>query len=108
MTTSIDARKYVGSGFPSDEGARLARGLLDLPQAWWDSDSEIDLRELPSALLISSFFNGALQAIHDARPAALARARKFKWRVKYDFQRENIEQWMKSFTPVTPKPSAHA
>jgi hypothetical protein len=92
------ASEIVEAGFPPDEGERLAAKLLNATDTNWE-DLTIDLRGLPSGLLISAFFNAFLQEIYDRRPNLLKQARTIKWRVTYDFQEANIKQWMSDFAP---------
>jgi hypothetical protein len=53
-------------------------------------------------MLISAFFRGVLQTVHDQRPAELARARSIRWLLNYDFQRESVVGWMLEFEPLEP------
>jgi len=96
----FNANEKLGTGFPPDEGKNLAELLLQKGDVTWD-DLEIDLSALPAALLISAFFNGFLQKIHDKRPDLLSTCRKIHWRVAFEFQKSNIDRWMKDFTPRT-------
>lgn len=98
MTTTIDATQIVKRAFPPEEGAALAQTLLAKSDTDW-SDLVIDLRALPSSLLISAFFNSFLQTIYQQQPTLLERARKIRWEVKFPFQRENVTDWMKKFEP---------
>ena len=103
----INARKYVKTGFPPDEGAKFAGILLDMPELDWKS-LELDVTECTPSLLISAFINGFLQAILDRKPDLLPTARKIKWKVTYEFQRENIAKWVKQFRDLREVPDGLA
>lgn len=94
----INAKDIVGTDFPPDEGAHLADELLKRGSL---EGLTVDLRELPPSLVISAFFNGFLQFIFGRNPTMLELARRVRWEVKFDFQRENIARWMKDFKPYT-------
>ena len=94
----IDGRDVVGRGFPPDEGKKLAEALLARTPDW--SDLEIDLSEIAPALLISAFFNGFLQAVHEQKPELLESAKKVKWVMQYEFQLANVKKWMEHFKPT--------
>jgi len=96
---AINARRHVGTGFPPDEGRVLAESLLSDDQVDWN-DLVVDLRGCPPGLLISAFFNGFLQCVHENNPALLTAAKSITWDVKFDFQKENIKTWIKNFEPV--------
>ena len=93
----IRARDLIGTGFPPEEGGLLARKLLEKGSEVDWKDLSIDVRDLPSSLLISAFFNGFLQEIVDKNASLLGLARKTKWVLEFDFQRENVERWMSDF-----------
>jgi hypothetical protein len=100
-TQTINARPLVGNGFPPDAGAHLARRLIaDGEIRRWD-ELEIDLMGCPPSLLISAFFNGFLQEVWDGKPDLLDQARKIKWKLSFDFQRDSVKQWMRDFKPYT-------
>lgn len=94
----INATEIVGVGFPPDEGKKLAARLLSADGTNWD-DLEIDVTTLAPSLLISAFFNGFLQTIFDKSAPLLEQARKVRWRLRFDFQKANVEKWMKHFKP---------
>jgi hypothetical protein len=94
----IKASEHVGRGFPPEEGKRLAQALLHLEVEW--NGLEIDVSDLAPALLISAFFNGFLQEIHDRNSALLDKARSVKWIMQFPFQSENVDTWMKHFKPT--------
>jgi len=97
--TMIDGHKMVGTGFPTDEGRRLAELLLrDGTQM---ERLEVDLTQCDSGLLISAFFNAFLQAMHEKGADFLDKARKISWRLEFDFQRRNVSEWMQDFQPYT-------
>ena len=99
MITMINAKSHVGTGFPPQEGAKLASILMtDLEK---HGPLTVDLRSCSPALLISAFFNGFLQKIHDDRPELLETARQTKWLLAHEFQKENVATWMKDFKPQT-------
>lgn len=99
--TLIDAKQIVKPTFPPDEGASLARALLADNATDWD-DLTVDLSALPASLLISAFFNAYLQTVHETKPALLAVARRTKWKLKFQFQTNNVLDWMTKFQPYTP------
>jgi hypothetical protein len=96
----VDARKHVGISFPTEEGARLADSLLQLESDW--SQLSIDLRTMPAGLLISAFFNGFLQRVHEKKPELLPTARIVKWQLAHPFQEKNVREWMRDFQPQGP------
>lgn len=97
----IDAKAIVQLGVPEEEGARLACALLERKVDL--VSSIVDLSDLPAALLISAFFNGYLQYFvkHQAKHLDVARATQ--WRLKHDFQKQNVARWMKDFKPFVPE-----
>ncbi|MDE2807500.1 MAG: hypothetical protein OXN90_03705 [Gemmatimonadota bacterium] len=99
MTTEIVGSELVGNEFPPEEGARLAKTLLDRDVDW--QHITVDLRGLPPSLLISAFFNGFLAAINGERPDLLQSAKKIRWVLDHDFQYENVRRWMKGFVVAT-------
>ncbi|MEZ4297741.1 MAG: hypothetical protein R3B70_22480 [Polyangiaceae bacterium] len=98
LAKDINANAICGTGFPTDEGTRLADNLLSQVNLDW-SDVTIDVQKLPSGLLISAFFNGFLQRIYDTQPELLEKARSVRWILKFAFQRENVSRWMADFKP---------
>lgn len=94
----IDAAKYVDRGFPPDEGKRLADALMASAGVPWDG-LEIDVTGLPPVMLISAFFNGFLQAIHEKRADLLDKARAVRWTMQFPFQTEHVHRWMTNFKP---------
>ena len=98
MITEIEGFKLVGTHFPPEEGARLARKLIDQDVDW--EELQVDLRGLPPSLLISGFFNGFLAAISKDRPELLTNARKINWVLDHDFQIDNVRRWMTGFEAV--------
>ena len=101
--SGIKADEIVGRGFPTDEGERLAKALLDNPQFNWARDL-VDLTGCDSALLISAFFNAFLQTVHDRDARLLDQARQIQWQLEFDFQQENVSTWMKDFEPHSLQP----
>jgi hypothetical protein len=96
--TVVDANAICGTGFPTDEGIKLADALLERSDLVW-KQVVVDVHHLPPGLLISAFFNGFLQRVFEKRPARLSDAREVKWILAFGFQRENVAEWMKSFIP---------
>ncbi len=94
----VNAKRLVGKGFPTDEGEELARALLGKADLDFYSLT-VDLTHCDSALLISAFFNAFLQEIFNQRPDLLDVARKIDWELEFDFQRENVGEWMHDFQP---------
>ena len=95
MTTRINGSGIVGKQFPPEEGANLAKTLLDGDIDW--DDLTIDLKGLPASLLISAFFNGFLATINLKQPDLLSKAQKIAWEFDHDFQQENAARWIKWF-----------
>ena len=95
MTQQLRAVELIGTRFPPDEGAELARAILGQDLEF--DQLEVDLQGLPPSLLISAFFNGFLAAISRERPELLSRAKKVRWKFDHDFQYENANRWMKGF-----------
>ena len=97
MSKSIEVRKYVGSGFPPDEGEKLANILLK--EDTWDGLT-LDVRGCQNGVLISSFVNAFLQRIADRQQDRLPAARKLEWTTAFEFQSENIRTWVERFEPA--------
>ena len=98
MPQEIRGREILGNSFPPEEGALLAKEILNQDL---DFDQlEVDLTGLPAALLISAFFNGFLAAISAERPELLPKAKKIAWKFDHDFQKKNADIWMKGFKPA--------
>jgi hypothetical protein len=93
----VNARQYVGTGFPPEEGAKLAEVLMG--PGYSVQGASVDLRKCPAGLLISAFFNAFLQRVHEKDPALLDAARKIHWELEYDFQKQNVARWMQDFKP---------
>jgi len=98
MNQPLRAVEYLTTGFPEEMGATFAKRLLadgniEIP------DLQVDLHGLPSRLLISAFFNGFLQAVHELAPEELDNARNIQWLPRFEFQRRTIQTWMDTFTP---------
>lgn len=95
----INASEVVGTGFPTDEGKKLAEQIL----AGHDNldGLTVDVSNCADTLLISAFFNAFLQHVSDQAKEKLEAARKITWVALFSFQNENIETWMKDFQPHT-------
>lgn len=91
----MDAREIVGTGFPPDEGQKLAQHVLKESSDL--QGLEINVCRCPAALLISCFFSSFLTQINDSRPDLLDDARKISWVAKHQFQQDNIARWMEDF-----------
>lgn len=76
----------------------MATSLLTLADLDWE-DLAVDLLMLRSELLISAFFLSFLQCVSEQRPDLIDHARRIRWDVRHDFQRENISRWMRDFVP---------
>lgn len=100
VMSKINAKSIVRNGFPTDEGKRLAEELLRKDGLCFP-ELAVDLTECDSALLISAFFNAFLQTIHEKAPTRLDDAREITWDLEFDFQRENVAEWMKDFEPYS-------
>ncbi|WP_437784434.1 hypothetical protein [Sorangium sp. So ce1097] len=98
MGMPVNARKLVGYGLPSEEGRNLSNALLATADISW-AGLEIDARGLSPGLLISAFFNGFLEGVHENRPALLRKAKRVKWHLSFQFQEENVARWMHDFRP---------
>ena len=98
--TTINALDHIGTGFPPNEGEQLAQELLKHELDW--AALKIDLRKCAPALLISAFFNGFLQYIATASAERLEAAKNIEWLVDFDFQGQNIQQWVENFSPQQP------
>ena len=95
MPYEIKAVEIVDNRFPPEEGADLARALLQKELDW--DKLTVDLKGLPASLLISAFFNGFLAVITADRPELLPKAKRIYWQLDYDFQKENVARWMRGF-----------
>ncbi|MDZ4684639.1 MAG: hypothetical protein SH850_06070 [Planctomycetaceae bacterium] len=100
MMTALNARTIVGTGFPTDEGRKLAKHLLSNPPGPLD-ELDIDLRSCSPVLLISAFFNGFLQQVYESAPQMLDAAKAVSWGLKHKFQQDNVARWMQEFRPST-------
>ena len=94
----VDGNNLVGTGFPTDEGKKLAAELLGRADLEWSS-LVIDVSKCPSSLLISAFFNAFWQEVADESDNLLDTARKIKWQTAFSFQKENILSWASEFNP---------
>lgn len=94
---TINATELIGDGFPTDEGKRLGTSLLESLKTL--ETVEVDLTGCKPVLLISAFFNAVLQTVYDRDPKLLGSARKIKWNLPFEFQRQNVAQWMVDFRP---------
>lgn len=72
----IASSAISGTGFPTEEGRKLAEHVLRQESG----EREVDLRGMSSALLIGGFFFAFLQTVHD-------------------FQEKHVSDWMMSFKP---------
>jgi len=96
--TTMRSIPFSGCGFPTDEGLRLADLVLQNNEVDV-SDLEIDLTACASSLLISAFFNAFLQRVYEQQPSKLDDARSIHWKLKFDFQHKNVDNWMSNFRP---------
>lgn len=89
--------ELVGAGKPSTEGRRLARHLMEQrgDREW--NEVVVDLTGCSAVLLVSAFFNGALQEVHERAPNELEKFRQVRWQAKFAFQQQNIEMWVREF-----------
>lgn len=87
------------SGWPPDEGRKLADAILAAYDPWPSPRIQVNLN-LPAAMLVGTFINSLLQRVHEKRPEALVLARQTKWHAPFAFQRELISGWTASFKPV--------
>lgn len=97
---TIDARQYVGSGFPPSEGELLADKLVAMNLPSWN-ELIVDVSNCPPALLISAFFNAFLQRVFELHPDRLQEARAISWKSRFPFQDKNIKEWIEGFAPYT-------
>jgi hypothetical protein len=98
----IDAREVIGSGFPPNEGERLADWVLK--QSSELSEEQIDLTRCPPALIISAFFNAFLQRIYERNVKLYPVAKQLKWKLRFPFQERNVRDWIESFRPADAYP----
>ena len=97
--TVIDGNRMIGTGFPPDEGVRLAVNLLSKTDLDW-TELTIDLTRGDAAMLISAFFNSFLQTIYEQATERFDEARKIQWTLKYQFQNESVREWICDFEPA--------
>lgn len=96
----IAATDYIdATGWPPDQGRKLADALLAAFSPWPPADEPVNLN-LPAAMLVGTFIHSVLQRVHDLKPEILDLARKTKWHAPFAFQRESIARWVADFTPV--------
>ncbi len=95
---TIDGNRMIGTGFPTDEGARLAENLLAQKGLNWN-ELTIDLTNADAAMLISAFFNSFLQTIHERSTDRLDDAKRIQWKMKFEFQQESVLEWIYDFEP---------
>lgn len=95
--TTVDGAAIVGLGLPAEDGRKLAHAVLDMVGR--ELDVVIDVREVRAGKLISSFFVAFLQAVVDRAPERLDAARAIRWQTRHAFQAQNIECWMREFSP---------
>ena len=107
MITMVNAHDHVGTGFPPEEGTKLAKALLEKENVDW-GHLTIDVSDLPSSLLISAFFNGFLQRVYDTNPGVFGQSRNITWKLAFDFQRKNVARWMEVFKPQPAIATKHA
>ena len=97
MENQLLAIDFVHTTFPPDEGERLAEALLSDNRI---SDSlTISLVGCPPALLISAFFNGFLQRVHEQDSSKFEAAKRISWVAEFEFQNDNIRKWVEEFKP---------
>lgn len=94
---TINAATLVGTGFPPDEGRKLARALLE--DDLLAEGIEVDLREVRPGVVISAFFNGFLQEVSERAVERLPIARSIRWMMKFPFQDRNVARWVRDFRP---------
>lgn len=94
----IRASTILGNGFPADEGHRLAQALLENQEFNWSID-QVDLCACDPAMLVSAFFRGFLETVHERRPHLLGKARSLNWETEFDFQNENVRNCMVELRP---------
>lgn len=99
MSPVAAAEIVRSSGFPPKGGQDLALRMLESVPPPWD-EREVELRGSPPEMLIGPFFFAFLQTVHEVRPELLATARKIRWLLDHDFQRENVADWMRTFRPT--------
>lgn len=88
---------WKGRGTPVAMGRIVARCALANIGATWDLT--VDLRGAPTALLISGFFHGFLQQVHDQEAPRLGGARTTVWLTDHDFQQETAIGCVRHFKP---------
>jgi len=96
----INARQYVGTGFPTIEGKRFADVLLDVSKTTDLSKVTVHLDGLSASLLISAFFNAILLNVYIRNPELLKAVQtEIQWQAEFDFQNEYIRQWLENYKP---------
>lgn len=95
LFSALEIGEILRSPFPSVAGVQLAQALLDRGMT---PITEIDLTSCKPGLLTSSFFNSFLQHIAD-NSEFLEAARWIRWRLEFDFQRNNVATWASEFKP---------
>ena len=94
----VNGNEMVGTGFPTEEGQKLASQLLKRDDIEWNG-LVVDISKCPSSLLISAFFNAFWQEIADEKNTLLDDARNIKWQTAFSFQKDNIATWATEFNP---------
>jgi hypothetical protein len=98
----FQATPYIGRGLPNEEGRRIALVLLhQYPESL---PAIVDLRGCLPGLMISGFFNGFLQQVHESAPTKLEQARQLQWRLDEHLSwcQCRISQWVRAFQPYPP------
>lgn len=86
--------------FPPDAGKILADHLLEVGAM---REAEVDLTHLPGGLVVSAFFHGFLQRVHEREPSLLPYARAVRWVLAHSFQAENVVRFVRDFRPRRPQ-----
>jgi hypothetical protein len=94
---------------PAEIGTATAQGLCDIlaikiiqnEKINWN-DITIDCRGLRTGELITSFASSFVRRFSRSYPGCLNSLKKIKWLTNYDFQKDNIEGWVRDEVKATP------
>jgi len=99
----IEAGEIIVEKFPARAGGELALYLMEETDWVPGTPTEINLKEIDTGILISSFFSTFMKWLHKEDPMlnlAQAAATEIKWITKFPFQQENIQRWLEPFAGI--------
>ena len=106
ISIQIQLRDVIDGGTPREEGARLAKLLLEkYPDKDWKQVT-VKMRHLPVKFSNVSFFYGFLQKVFEEQPNRLEEAKKVRWDLTYESQNDVVEQLIAMFKPRPPATAA--